>query len=310
LKFTLTSDVYQHIMDSVGRLSAETGGVLGGRRTELLATAFHFERSSRNTAIAYTPNYSELNRLFAEGWNPKGVFLIGFAHSHPPTYPRPSRGDFEYASRILDKIPDLGCLFLPIIISAADAPVPKLLPFAVVRAIGCYRVVVPELQIEGRLGRTGPARGYVDSAISIQSSAEDRIGNTSDQSGRDRHGHSLRIVAKGRGGASRIITEVAPYISSFLVIQTKGGAGHGACDHIISEIKGCIGIAKVVVVEHGEPCTDDTVVAYVETWLSGRFHQPSDQAGAVRDRLTTPLDVCVIATSSSALVEHWILVRT
>ena len=89
------------LFDSVGKLHAETGGMLGGDRTAGLVTHFHFDTSSRRSGVTYSPDYKLLTKLLTKEWNPNGVQLIGFVHSHPAGCEAPSGGDRIYAADIL-----------------------------------------------------------------------------------------------------------------------------------------------------------------------------------------------------------------
>jgi hypothetical protein len=71
-KLRITCSVYEDIKRTIGNRPAEQGGVLGGSRGDGVVTHFYFDESARQTGTTYSPNDQLLNRLFAEGWNPKG----------------------------------------------------------------------------------------------------------------------------------------------------------------------------------------------------------------------------------------------
>jgi hypothetical protein len=126
---TLSWDVLDNIIRTIGAMPAETGGPFGGQDGAPIVDHFHFDESSRNSAVTYTPDYRELNRLFKTAWNPKGVRLRGFAHSHPGRGNRPSVGDEVYAERILKAIEDMDCLWLPIVNTIPDTRQFRLTPW-------------------------------------------------------------------------------------------------------------------------------------------------------------------------------------
>ena len=133
LRVRLIRDVYDEIARSVGEVRAETGGALGWHEDEDVIRYFWFDHTSRNTGATYSPDHEALNAMFRSDWNPKGIRLAGFVHSHPSGFARPSAGDLDYARRILAAIPDLPHLFLPIVQTVPDTGAFRLVPFLVVR---------------------------------------------------------------------------------------------------------------------------------------------------------------------------------
>lgn len=125
--------VYEQIRSTIGGLPAEHGGPIGGVRQDDKATHFYFDGTSTRSNVTYTPDHATINRLFKEVWNPAGINLLGFVHSHPDGFRRPSGGDIEYAQRILEHIPDLDRLWLPIVMSEPTSGAFEILPYAFVR---------------------------------------------------------------------------------------------------------------------------------------------------------------------------------
>lgn len=126
----------------IGDRFAEHGGVLGGHRTDGVVRTFHFDCAARRSAATYSPDTASLRRLFQQDWNPQGINMLGFVHSHPPGIARPSGGDLVYAERILAVNPSLARLLLPIVVSSADTGAFELVPYAAVRdACGGVRAV-------------------------------------------------------------------------------------------------------------------------------------------------------------------------
>jgi proteasome lid subunit RPN8/RPN11 len=118
LKMTLS--VYEAIRDSIGNASAETGGMLGGDFEKNEITHFFYDNQASRSAAAYSPDTVTINDLLTDVWNPTGVRLLGFAHSHPPGICHPSRGDEIYAERILSCNTDAPFIALPIVQSEPD----------------------------------------------------------------------------------------------------------------------------------------------------------------------------------------------
>ncbi|MBK7670562.1 MAG: ThiF family adenylyltransferase [bacterium] len=126
--------VFDEMMRSIGSIAAESGGAFGGAKDTGEISHYHFDKSSRRSAATYSPDHEFLNRLFDNDWNPKGIRLRGFVHSHPGGSRRPSYGDEIYAARILDAIDDLDCLWLPIINTVPDTGEFRLTPWVARRA--------------------------------------------------------------------------------------------------------------------------------------------------------------------------------
>ncbi len=146
-RLVIARSVLAQIRDTVGRLPAEQGGPLGGSRADGVVRAFHFDDTAQQSGAAYSPDHERLNRLFAQEWNPAGVNFLGFVHSHPPRLRRLSRGDLEYAERILDAIPELDRLLLPLVQTEPDTGRFELIPYAVVRDRDSLRIERLELEV-------------------------------------------------------------------------------------------------------------------------------------------------------------------
>lgn len=132
-RLCLTRDVYDQIVSTVGSMRAEQGGALGWREDEQIVRFFRFDETARRTGATYSPDDKNLNAMFKEDWNPRGIRLAGFIHSHPPGFARPSSGDLAYSERILAAIPDLPYLVLPIVQTVPDTGLFRLVPFVVTR---------------------------------------------------------------------------------------------------------------------------------------------------------------------------------
>lgn len=143
----LSWQVFETIINTIGSLRAESGGAIGGNGDVSIVSHFHFDESSRNSAVTYSPDHKFLNRLFKSEWNPQGIRLRGFIHSHPGRMGRPSYGDEVYAERILKAIDDLDCLWLPIINTVPDTGMFRLTPWAVYRTDRGVSVVRGQIQI-------------------------------------------------------------------------------------------------------------------------------------------------------------------
>ncbi len=117
----ISSLVLDDIRRSVGSLAPETGGMLGGDPIAGVVTHFRFDREASRTSGTYSPDCRMLNRVLADEWNPAGVRLMGFVHSHPTGFRNPSRGDEMYARRILGAIPEADFIDQSLAAFAPDA---------------------------------------------------------------------------------------------------------------------------------------------------------------------------------------------
>lgn len=110
----ISEDVLQEIVRTIGSRPPETGGLLGGNRELQQVTHFMFDESASTSGATYSPNTDIINSTL-EKWDEDGGHrIIGFVHSHPGMYDKPSPGDVHYAQHILTAIPAMQRLFLPI----------------------------------------------------------------------------------------------------------------------------------------------------------------------------------------------------
>ncbi|NTW99430.1 MAG: hypothetical protein HGB35_05795, partial [Geobacteraceae bacterium] len=126
-------NVLDAVIKTVGSLPAESGGAIGRSSDCDEVSRYHFDESSQNSGVTYSPDYKRLNQFFKSQWNPHGIRLCGFIHSHPGLMGRPSKGDEIYAERILSAITDLDCLWLPIINTIPDVGFFRMTPWVAFR---------------------------------------------------------------------------------------------------------------------------------------------------------------------------------
>jgi proteasome lid subunit RPN8/RPN11 len=195
----MSRQVLGRIRDTVGSMPPETGGMLGGNRDLDMVTHFHFDRLAARTHATYSPDHELLTRILTEEWNPAGVRLMGFVHSHPRSCRTPSDGDEVYAHRILGAIPAIGRLLLPIVMTPGDSGHFELLPFAVSRNAGKAAVQEIPLVVEDE-------DVTADTQVSFKESAAfARVRLAYDLVRHQR----ARVVALGCGGAAEFLEMVA-----------------------------------------------------------------------------------------------------
>ena len=191
----MTDDVFLGIEETIGAMRAEQGGMFGGRRPRGTVTDFHFDTSAQRTTSTYTPNTAMLNTLLRDKWNPAGIDFLGFAHSHPRGLGRPSSGDCVYAERILNAIPAMDRLLLPIVQTRPDTQRFVLHPFAVRRAP--HGVLVEKAPL-----RILPSQ---DRVRTLNDAAFDRVRDAYDLAATG----ATRLIVVGVGGAAAFIEFMA-----------------------------------------------------------------------------------------------------
>ena len=111
---TILASVLDEIVESIATLPPESGGLLGGDRENQRITRYLFDQAAGTSGATYSPNTDIINTTLDEWDDNGGDKIIGFIHSHPGGYAQPSPGDQVYAARILEAIPAMSRIFLPI----------------------------------------------------------------------------------------------------------------------------------------------------------------------------------------------------
>lgn len=128
----ITASAHRQVMGAVGTKMPETGMPLGGDPADGIVRHVVFDDGAERSGGTYSPDHVRLNALLNDWWRPSGIRLLGFVHSHPGRFARPSGGDLKYAEAILEANPHLTRLLLPIV---TVEPEPALHPFVVVRTL-------------------------------------------------------------------------------------------------------------------------------------------------------------------------------
>ena len=175
----VTADVLTAIENTIGAMPAEHGGMFGGHRPHGVVASYKFDDSAQRTQATYSPNTTMLNTLLRENWNPKAIDFLGFVHSHPRNMWRPSSGDRIYAERILDALPAMDRLLLPIAQTRPDTGEFVLHPFVASRGrLGVDIDEVPLVIVRGQsepLTLTDPAFDRVRDAYDLKATAATRL---------------------------------------------------------------------------------------------------------------------------------------
>ena len=126
---------YDHICETVGSKTPETGGILLGKPINNIVQKFVFDKKGVNFSHGYDPNVDFLNKVLQEEWEQNKLEFLGFVHSHPRGVQYLSAnqgngiGDLGYISRIFNAMPSLKRLLVPIIYSHADGHKFKIFPY-------------------------------------------------------------------------------------------------------------------------------------------------------------------------------------
>ena len=112
---TMSEEVYQQILETIGTLKPEKGGMLGSTDGKII-DSFVFDKNANTGTAEYSPNTKFLNRVLEAEWS--DVAFKGFVHSHPFNGSELSSADIEYAMRIMRAV-SLQELFMPLVNSSA-----------------------------------------------------------------------------------------------------------------------------------------------------------------------------------------------
>jgi proteasome lid subunit RPN8/RPN11 len=175
----LTKAVLDALDATVGSMPAEQGGMFGGHRPHGVVEHYKFDDAARRTTATYSPDTVVLNDLLRKVWNPRGTDLLGFAHSHPNGMRRPSSGDRIYAGRILDAIPAMNRLLMPIVQTRPDTGAFEVHPYVATRGPhGVDITAVPLVIVDDRvrpLSLTDPGFDRVHGAYDLVATAATRL---------------------------------------------------------------------------------------------------------------------------------------
>jgi proteasome lid subunit RPN8/RPN11 len=199
-----TQAAWSAIESTVGAAPAETGGPLGGTRGSGVIEEFHLDHNSDRTSVTYYPDLQTVNTLMREEWNPAGINLLGFVHSHPRGSTHPSRPDLEYSQRIMQGIPELDRFVLPIVQTAPDTGRFSLGGYAAVRNGSRATLVDLDVHVLPPHSEASPAPAF------------DRVHDSYDLQVMAR----ARIVAVGCGGSAAFLEDMARAgIGEFVLID-------------------------------------------------------------------------------------------
>ena len=91
--------IYLNILQTLGRITPEAGGILGYR--EKIICDYYFDETAKNNINEYHPNVDILNVILSD-WAEKNIEFAGLIHSHTYKNNCLSYSDIYYARRIMD----------------------------------------------------------------------------------------------------------------------------------------------------------------------------------------------------------------
>lgn len=107
----IKKDIYKTIINTIGKISPETGGILGGNDNIVLS--FCFDYNADVTGSSYSPCLDEINNQITK-WAGDNIDFLGFIHSHEKLAGL-SFEDIEYAKRIILKTNGLSKMYMLIL---------------------------------------------------------------------------------------------------------------------------------------------------------------------------------------------------
>lgn len=119
LVMRFTSNAYNDIINTIGRIPAESGGLLFGHLDDYVVREFIFDEAAYTTCASYTINTDFVNKHVRRLWDEKALACIGFIHSHPFGLKVPSIMDVRYFQRAFKWMPRPK-LLVPIVSTIPD----------------------------------------------------------------------------------------------------------------------------------------------------------------------------------------------
>jgi hypothetical protein len=204
-----TASAHRQIMGAIGTKAPENGMPLGGDPGDGIVRHVIFDDSGERSSGTYSPDHVRLTALLDAWWRPSGIRLLGFVHSHPGRFARPSDGDLKYAGEILEANPHLKRFLMPIV---TVEPKPVVHPFVVVRtakgvvAKPAVMEVLDEVLVPPGEKTTSPVRTVTatESPRAIREATFRRVVGAYDLP----HLRHCRVVVVGVGGAAGFVEDL------------------------------------------------------------------------------------------------------
>jgi hypothetical protein len=204
----MSAAVHRQIMGAVGTKAPENGMPLGGDPADFIVRHVVFDDGAERSGSTYSPDHVRLNSLLTDWWRPSGIRLLGFVHSHPGQFARPSGGDLHYAEAILKANPHLERLLMPIV---TVTPEPTIHPFVVIRTPEGVAAVPAALEILDEVLVSATTKSHVPAVAAetlsprqIREETFQRVVGAYDLA----HLRHCRVVVVGVGGAAGFVEDL------------------------------------------------------------------------------------------------------
>lgn len=112
-KLRITDNVIRQIEQTIGSYPPECGGIVGAQEDGTVSE-FYFDYLGKGTSNCYSPDVESINKVLAEDWMPRGIYMVGIIHSHDAQLQVPSCGDVYYGIQILQALDTVDSFYLPI----------------------------------------------------------------------------------------------------------------------------------------------------------------------------------------------------
>ena len=127
LTMTFIESAFGSIVNTIGRLPAETGGVLMGNENDYVIRKFIFDKKAKTTDCTYTFDTEYLNHEIHKVWEEEQLVCIGIIHSHPFGCECLSNEDVRYFNNLFNHI-HRPLLLTPIVQTMNDG-IFKIIPY-------------------------------------------------------------------------------------------------------------------------------------------------------------------------------------
>jgi proteasome lid subunit RPN8/RPN11 len=170
-KIQILESVYEEIRNTIGSRPAESGGLPFGKEEDMVVRAFIFDKDAHTTRSTYSFNTDFLNPEIKKMWNEKGYSCLGFIHSHPYGFGRPSHPDIEYFSSMFDSMPR-PYYITPIIFTKPDGGF-KFNPFIIINGERDAKKVELEILPDEEQSKNGENKAFTSKGKNSQDDKED-----------------------------------------------------------------------------------------------------------------------------------------
>ena len=204
----MSASVHRQIIGAIGTKIPENGMVLGGDPVDGVVRHVVFDDGAERSGSTYSPDHVRLNSLLSDWWRPSGIRLLGFVHSHPGQFARPSGGDMHYADVILKANPHLQRFLMPIV---TVVPEPTIHPFVVVRtadgviAVPATLEILDEVLVSATVSPSRTPSICTSSPRELRSETFHRVLGAYELP----HLRHCRVVVVGVGGAAGFVEDLA-----------------------------------------------------------------------------------------------------